>query len=142
VKFCCQGSPIFTWDLLILAAHQSELVPESSYCKGRCQFGGKMRQPYARSALQVSRFKTVSLASGVSWNETVGNRLRDFREAQGLTQTQLARRAGLLQSHISRLENGENSFTERSLNKIAKALGIRPEQIDPAFGLARCRTVS
>ncbi len=58
------------------------------------------------------------------WTAWISSKLRDERQKKGFTQTQLAQRSGLPQSHISRLENGEHSPSHMTLEKIAKALGI------------------
>jgi DNA-binding XRE family transcriptional regulator len=65
------------------------------------------------------------------WAEHVGKRIRELREAAGLTQMQLAEKSGLPQSHISRLENAEHSATNITLGKIAKALDVEIGTIDP-----------
>ena len=63
----------------------------------------------------------------------VGGRIREHRERAKLTQVELAERSGLPQSHISRLENGEHSATNMTLEKIAKALGIGIKDLDPCI---------
>lgn len=65
------------------------------------------------------------------WAEHVGATIRDLRKAAGLTQVELAAKAGLPQGHISRLENAEHSATNYTLAKIAGALGVEIGQIDP-----------
>jgi DNA-binding XRE family transcriptional regulator len=65
------------------------------------------------------------------WAEHVGKKIREFRERARLTQVQLAEKAGLPQSHVSRLENAEHSATNLTLEKIAKALGVAVGDIDP-----------
>ncbi len=72
------------------------------------------------------------LARGLkNWADHVGKKIRALREGAGLTQAQLAGRAGLPQSHISRLENAEHSATNMTLEKIAKALDVSVHEIDP-----------
>ncbi len=66
------------------------------------------------------------------WMNFVGGRIRHFREAAGLTQEQLAAKAGLPQSHISRLETGRHSPSSLTLEKIAAAIGIDPSELDPS----------
>ena len=46
----------------------------------------------------------------------------DLREKHGLTQAQLARRCGMSQADISRIESGSTSPTTRTLQRIADAL--------------------
>jgi DNA-binding XRE family transcriptional regulator len=66
------------------------------------------------------------------WAEHVGRKIKEMREAAKLTQMQLAEKAGLPQSHISRLENAEYSPTSLTIEKIAKALGVLASKFDPS----------
>ena len=66
------------------------------------------------------------------WAARVGKEIRRLRDGASLTQAQLAHKAGLLQSHISRLENAEYSPTHLTLKKIADALGLPVNAIDPS----------
>lgn len=66
-----------------------------------------------------------------NWSEHVGKTIRSLRETAGLNQTELAEKARLTQSHISRLENAEHSATHKTLEKIAAALGVQVRDLDP-----------
>jgi uncharacterized protein len=55
----------------------------------------------------------------------VGAQLRDARVRAGLSQTQLARRAGVPVSTVGRIERGEMSPTVQMLNRLAAAMGLR-----------------
>lgn len=55
--------------------------------------------------------------------QTLGGRVRDLREAAGLTQDALARTAGVGRITLVRLENGEQSPRLKTLNAVALALG-------------------
>lgn len=66
-----------------------------------------------------------------TWTNYIGAKIREKREAAGLTQGQLEERSGLPQSHISRLENGQHSPSFATLEKIAGALGIPVTDLDP-----------
>lgn len=57
----------------------------------------------------------------------IGNRLRELREAKGLTTTLLGEKCGLTQSTISKVENGKWSVSLDILSKICEALGARVE---------------
>jgi transcriptional regulator with XRE-family HTH domain len=59
----------------------------------------------------------------------IGSRLRELREAQGLTTTQLGERCALTQSTISKVENGKWSVSLDILSKIVGALGCSVEII-------------
>ena len=47
----------------------------------------------------------------------------ELREEHGLTQAELAKRCGIDQGDISRIERGSTSPTARTLQRIAEALG-------------------
>lgn len=66
------------------------------------------------------------------WMDYIGGRIRGFREQAGLTQQELAEKAGLRQSHISRLEKGHHSPSALTLEKIAGALGVAVSELDPS----------
>jgi len=67
------------------------------------------------------------------WTEHVGGRVRALREKQGMTQEDLAIKASLTQSHISRIEKGVHSPSFKTLSKIAAVLGVSVGQIDPVM---------
>lgn len=49
----------------------------------------------------------------------------DARRQSGLTQKELAQRAGMTQSDISRLENGSGNPSIRTLQRLAEGMGMR-----------------
>jgi transcriptional regulator with XRE-family HTH domain len=55
--------------------------------------------------------------------------LRSTRQRQGLTQRQLASRAGTGQHTISKLERLERGAYPKSLQKLAAALGVSPADL-------------
>ena len=54
----------------------------------------------------------------------LGVRLRDLRMGRGWTQDELARRAGLSKSYLSRIEDGERQPSLASLLSLAQAYGL------------------
>ncbi len=60
---------------------------------------------------------------------TIGARLRQLREAKGLSQGDVERRSGLLRSYISRVEGGYTAPSLATLEKFAKALGMESYQL-------------
>lgn len=51
------------------------------------------------------------------------NRIREIREEQGITQVELAHKAGLSMGYLSHLENGSrNNPSYQTMTRIAKAL--------------------
>jgi DNA-binding XRE family transcriptional regulator len=56
-----------------------------------------------------------------------GKRLRDYRHKLGLTLAEVGTKAGTTPQTIHRLETGGQSFTLGWVEKLAKALKVRPE---------------
>lgn len=61
--------------------------------------------------------------------EIIGNRIRQYRTAKGLSQEELSHRSNMHASHLGQIERGEKSPTVDSLEKIVKALGITFEEL-------------
>ena len=61
--------------------------------------------------------------------EILGRIIREKREAQGLTQVELAEKAGVDRNYIGMVERGERNPSYLSLQKIAKGLGIKVEEL-------------
>lgn len=55
--------------------------------------------------------------------------IRAWREHKGLTQEELANRAGILQSALARLEKAESAPRKSTLKKLADAMEISVEQL-------------
>ena len=72
-------------------------------------------------------------ASVQKWADYVGGRIKELRKNAKLTQEDLAEKAKLPQPHISRIESGEISPTRLTLDKIAGALGVSIEELDPSL---------
>lgn len=78
----------------------------------------------------------------------IGSRIKDLRIANGLTQKQLGELCGMADSAIRRYESGRGNPTEKTLRRIANALGVPVGFLDPysSFGeqlaaigeIARC----
>lgn len=57
-------------------------------------------------------------------NHLIAQRLRELRDAQGLSLASLAERSGVSKSNISLIERGESSATATVLDKLSAALGV------------------
>jgi transcriptional regulator with XRE-family HTH domain len=57
--------------------------------------------------------------------EQMAVRLKALRERRGLTQEQLSEKSGIGRSHLARLETGKQDPTLSTLEKLAKALGVK-----------------
>lgn len=62
--------------------------------------------------------------------ERIGNRIAALRKKAGLTQEQLADRAGLQRTHVGRIEAGRYAVTLEVVQAIAQALGMTVDIID------------
>jgi transcriptional regulator with XRE-family HTH domain len=69
--------------------------------------------------------------------EELAARLRDARQAAGLTGERLAARCGISQSKISKIETGKALATATDVERILTALGAGPEQANELLALAR-----
>jgi len=52
-----------------------------------------------------------------------------WREHLGLTQAEVARRAGMKQSAIARIERGDSRLRRTTLRRLATAIGVHPAQL-------------
>lgn len=62
-------------------------------------------------------------------DNVVGNNVRRIRERLNITQEELALRCDLTQGYINFLESGKRGYTQNSLARIAKALGVHISQL-------------
>ncbi|MCJ7666876.1 MAG: helix-turn-helix domain-containing protein [Anaerolineae bacterium] len=53
-----------------------------------------------------------------------GRRLRELRQQQGLSQEELAFRAGLHRTYVGGIERGERNVTLKNIQRLADALGV------------------
>jgi len=56
-------------------------------------------------------------------------RLRAVRDAQFMTQEELAERSGIHQVTISRIEQGDVEPRYRTIKRLAEALGVEPNEL-------------
>lgn len=61
----------------------------------------------------------------------LGAQLRDARHSAGLTQVEAARRLGVPQSQIAKLEVGQRTLSFVEALDMAEAYGIHPADLDP-----------
>lgn len=57
--------------------------------------------------------------------DAIGQAFADARNDEGLTQVEVARRSGVHQSCVSRLEQGRGNATVATMEAVAAALGCR-----------------
>ncbi len=67
-----------------------------------------------------------------AFNVKLGKRLREIRQARGLSQEQIAKILGLNRSTVSQIENGKRSLAADELSSVSDALGISIDSLlDP-----------
>lgn len=74
-----------------------------------------------------------------SWTK-LGGLLRDARKAQGLTQAELAERAGVARSWLARVEAGHRGAEFETLLRLLDALGMNLTLTPPAQPAQRTQT--
>jgi transcriptional regulator with XRE-family HTH domain len=60
-----------------------------------------------------------------------GQRLRELRQAHGLSQEELAYRAGLHRTYVSSAERGERNVSLVNIERLAKALEVDMREFFP-----------
>ena len=66
--------------------------------------------------------------------QRIGQRITALRKLEGISQQELADRAGLTRQHIGRIEKGELvSVAYVTIQQIAEALGMTVDIIDPGL---------
>jgi ribosome-binding protein aMBF1 (putative translation factor) len=89
--------------------------------------------PKSWTDLKAQRLGAMSTAERVEYDRAyaaaalaaeVGERVREAREAAGLSQRELARRMGTSQAAVDRLEAGGVGATLTTLQRVATALGL------------------
>ena len=84
-------------------------------------------QDAADARLAAKLLEAYDAAHGADTAAEIGAQLRRERKRQGLTQSQLAARAGVQQAVVSRAEGGRTNPTVGLLEDLARALGMRLE---------------
>ena len=83
---------------------------------------------FARHYCDASYRPTIE-AIAMRGRQTLGERIRHYRESAGLTQEALARAADIGRVTLVRLEKGEQTPRFKTLEAISKALGIRVPEL-------------
>lgn len=117
-------------------------VPEAQLIRGT-----RRRSAGLQAYRETERGRAVELQAGRDIGEALSKHgvapLAALRLRAGLSQAELSERTGLLQPHISRLENGHpGSITNETLQKLAVGLGVSLEEINGAFAMSRAKQAS
>jgi transcriptional regulator with XRE-family HTH domain len=60
-----------------------------------------------------------------------GQRLREIRSRKGISQEELAERAGLHRTYVSSVERGERNISIVNIENLARALGVTLAELMP-----------
>ena len=60
---------------------------------------------------------------------SMGPRIRELRIENGMTLDELAHRAGISASHLSRLERGQTAPSFKVAADIAREIGVKPSEL-------------
>jgi ribosome-binding protein aMBF1 (putative translation factor) len=83
----------------------------------------KTKRLEAMSDTERTQYERAYAAAALA--AEVGERVREAREAAGLSQRELARRMGTSQAAVDRLEAGGVGATLTTLQRVATALGLQ-----------------
>lgn len=83
----------------------------------------------ASEATAILRSMTLSQKDPSRTRLKAAANVRRLRREQGMTQEALAERAGLHPTYISTVESGDRNVTLDSLERLAKALGVKPFEL-------------
>lgn len=72
----------------------------------------------------------MSMEKDYEARRRMGERIRQLRTERGISQVELAERAGLIQPHVVRIEQGRYSVGLDTLQAIAKALGCTVDMVE------------
>jgi transcriptional regulator with XRE-family HTH domain len=68
--------------------------------------------------------KSDSAGVQTSPQKAFGNRIRELRQAKGMTQEDLADRCGLFRTYMSRIETGKANPTLTMIHALADSIGV------------------
>jgi len=85
----------------------------------------KLLDKYRKKGIRLARERETVPRDSVC--EAIGREIRRVRKEQGLSQEEMAAKAGVSQQLISRIEKGKENISLITLKKISKALGRKVE---------------
>ncbi len=126
-----------------MSAHTKGRPTKQLTCKVIIEMPGNVKKSTIISAEHLPKLETFLDKHGESdsipWEELAKDRiakygkagiaLRGARYREGLSQKELAKRTGISQDNISKMENGKRPIGEKVAKKLAKALKIDFEHL-------------
>lgn len=62
-------------------------------------------------------------------SKKLGKNIKKFRHLRGMSQGDICRKTGMDRAYVSRVESGLKNPTIGNLEKIAQALGVKPDEL-------------
>lgn len=84
---------------------------------------GRLIKQYKKLGIEEDRIE------GLIESNWLGNKLQKLREGQGWSLAELSRRTGVTQTPLKNAESGKAVPTRETLARIARALGIKTDDI-------------
>ncbi len=78
---------------------------------------------------KVNPFKIGKKVFMMNIKQLIGLRIKELRKSKHLSQEKLAEMLDISQNALSYIEMGENFFTSETLEKLATALDVQPNEI-------------
>lgn len=107
-----------------------ELSDQADTATLQLESGGRVKIAAAEVRHETSADASGSLGdlSGID-GVRLGARLRELRQAAGLTQAELARRTGIHRPNIARVEAGRHTPSLETLSRLASAIGVSTSRV-------------
>lgn len=82
-----------------------------------------------RSNIAMTLSDAVAVADGTIAPMLTGPKLRAIRALRGITQAELAERAGITQTAVAEYEQGKRDMRGATIRKLCEALGVQVKYI-------------
>lgn len=91
------------------------------------------RDPKDLTATAINEERSKDAGKALGKHRTyVGAQIKKHRQQLKMSQETLAKKAGIPQSHVCRLETGKHAPTYLTIEKLAEAMNIKSSLLDPA----------
>ena len=95
---------------------------------GACLYAGRVQQ---RPRLCTELWYNMRIMAATELSKHVGKELKALRIKNNLTQTELAKKAGIFWNAYAKIEQGKQEPKLETLEKILKVLGVKSSDILP-----------
>lgn len=121
-----------------MSAHMKARLTSKTTCKVVIEMPGKAKKLIFVPAKHLQKLENFldkyGESDSISWEELAKDRIAKYKKSglalrgarfrEGLSQKELAKRTGISQENISKMENGKRSIGDKVAKKLAKVLKI------------------